>query len=415
MNFLISYLRLAAAYPRFIAFGFTMTFAGSVGQTIIIGAIGPAVRTNFDLSHTSWGALYMGGTLASAAILPWSGQLIDRYPLRRFSLWVCIGLVVACAVMALVPTALMLIIAVFLLRQTGQALANHTAATATARFLLSDRGKGLALVTLGDAVGKAVVPLVIVFAIGAVGWRVIYGGMAAIVAIGILPLVLWLLRPYENHPAMQVQAVSSGSGSISDGVSWSRGQVLRDIRFHLLLPAVLAPPFILTAVFFHNLEIAAVKGWSATWMTGNYWLFAAGSILASLSAGPLIDRITAARVLPAYLAPLLVAMLIVWRFDDPVWVLPYLLLMGLTGGVSHTAVTVLWAEVYGLRHLGGIRALVVSLAVFSSAFGPVAMGALMDWGVRVETICLLMGLYCVAATALMVLALKGYRSQRNSS
>jgi len=47
-------------------------------------------------------------------------------------------------------------------------------------------------------------------------------------------------------------------------------------------------------------------------MTGNYWLFAAGSILASLSAGPLIDRITAARVLPAYLAPLLVAACAAW-------------------------------------------------------------------------------------------------------
>ena len=410
MNFLFSYLRLAALHPRFIAFGFTMTFAGSVGQTIIIGAIGPDVRSEFGLSHTAWGARYMGGTLVSAAFLPWTGQLIDRYPLRRFSLWVCIWLVVACGVMAAVPAALLLILAVFLLRQTGQALANHVAATATARFLVSDRGKGLALVTLGDAVGKALVPMVIVLAIGAVGWRAIYAGMALAIAVGILPLVLWLLRPYENHPAMQVQTVSFG-GASSDQTSWSRGRVLRDIRFHLLLPAVLAPPFVLTAVFFHNLEIAAVKGWSAAWMTGNYWIFSAGSIAAALSAGPLIDRITAARVLPAYLLPLLAAMMVVWRFDDPFWVLPYLLLMGLTGGVSHTAVTALWAEVYGLRHLGGIRALVVSLAVFSSALGPVAMGALMDWGTSVESICLLMGLYCIVATALMVLALRGYQSR----
>jgi MFS family permease len=411
MTFLLSYLRLAAAHPRFIAFGFTMTFAGSVGQTIIIGAVGPSVRSDFALSHTAWGALYMAGTLASAAILPWSGQMIDRYPLRLFSLWVCLGLVAACAVMAAAPAALMLILAIFLLRQTGQALANHTAATATARFLHTDRGKGLALVTLGDAVGKALVPLIIVFAIGIVGWRAIYAGMAVVIAVGILPLVLWLLRPYADHPAMRIQAVSGADGSAPDETSWSRGRVLRDVRFHLLLPGILAPPFVLTAVFFHNLEIASVKGWSAAWMTGNYWIFSAGSIAASLAAGPLIDRITAARVLPAFLMPIVIAMLIVWYFDDAFWVLPYLLLMGLTGGISHTAVTVLWAEVYGLRHLGGIRALVVSLTVFSSALGPVAMGALMDQGVTVETICALMGLYCVAATGLMLLALKGYGRQ----
>ena len=84
MNVFYSYLRLATAHSRFLAFGFTLSFAGNVGQTVIIGAFGPAVRADFGLSHTVWGAIYMAGTLASAAILPWTGQLIDRYPLRRF-------------------------------------------------------------------------------------------------------------------------------------------------------------------------------------------------------------------------------------------------------------------------------------------------------------------------------------------
>ncbi len=52
--------------------------------------------------------------------------------------------------------------------------------------------------------------------------------------------------------------------------------------------------------------------------------------------------------------------------------------------------------------------MIVSLTVFTSALGPVAMGALMDWNMTVETICLLMALYCFVATALMLVALKGY-------
>jgi MFS family permease len=103
--------------------------------------------------------------------------------------------------------------------------------------------------------------------------------------------------------------------------------------------------------------------------------------------------------------------LIIWAFDSRYWVLPYLLLIGLTSGIGHTAVTALWAEVYGLRHLGGIRALAVALMVFASAFGPVAMGAMMDLGVTVETTCLLMALYCVAATVLMLAALNSYARQ----
>lgn len=408
MQSLISYLRLIVASPRFLAFGFVLTFAGSVGQTVIIGAFGPEVRAEFGLSHTAWGAIYMAGTLASAAILPWTGQLIDRYPLRRFALAVCIGLVVASAVMASAPTALFLILATFLLRQLGQALANHTATTATARFFRSDRGKALALVTQGDAVGKAVIPLIAVVAIAEFGWRATYGGMAAVTAFIILPLVFWLLLPYGDAVPEQPKDAGNSEAVVTETTSWSRRQVLRDGRFYMLLPGILAPAFILTAVFFHALEIAAVKGWSGAWMTGNYWIFAAGLILTSLAAGPLVDRITAVRVLPTFLMPIAMALLILWAFDNYLWVPLYLLLLGVSSGISHTALTALWAEVYGLRHLGGIRALIVSLTVFTSALGPVAMGALMDWNMTVETICLLMALYCFAATALMLVALRGY-------
>jgi len=229
-----------------------------------------------------------------------------------------------------------------------------------------------------------------------------------ILGAGILPLVWWLLR---GHGAQQDVSAHTGSGShtAKDPEQWSRKQVMRDARFYLLLPAILAPSFVSTALFFHNLEIAAVKGWSAAWMTGNYWIYAAGSVIASLASGPLIDRITAARVLPAFLAPIVLGLLIIWAFDARYWVLPYLLMVGLTSGVGNTAVTSLWAEVYGVRHLGAIRSLAVSLMVFSSALGPLAMGALMDWDVSVESICVLMALYCVAATGLMLFALNGYK------
>ena len=150
---LISYLRLIGAHGRFLSFGFTMTFAASAGQTVIIGTFGPAVRGEYGLSHTEWSGIYMIGTLASAFVLPWTGQQIDRYPLRAFAIVVCLGLVFASAFMALVPSAAFLIVAIFLLRQFGQGLASHTGKTATARFFHIDRGKAIALVLLGDGVG----------------------------------------------------------------------------------------------------------------------------------------------------------------------------------------------------------------------------------------------------------------------
>jgi hypothetical protein len=59
--------------------------------------------------------------------------------------------------------------------------------------------------------------------------------------------------------------------------------------------------------------------------------------------------------------------------------------------------------------LGAIRSLVASLSVLASALGPLAMGAMMDAGVSIEAICGIFALYCIAATALQMLGLRGLR------
>ncbi len=114
-------------------------------------------------------------------------------------------------------------------------------------------------------------------------------------------------------------------------------------------------------------------------------------------------------MLPGFLAPMALGLLILWGFERAVWALPYLFLLGLTSGIAFTALTALWAEIYGIRHLGAIRSLVASLSVLSSALGPLVMGALIDAGVSVEAICGIFALYCLGATGLLVLGLRGLR------
>jgi len=412
-----SYLNFARANARFLGFGFTMAFASSVGQTFFIGVFGPAVRGEFGLSHTSWSAIYMVGTLLSATVLTWTGSRIDRLPLRRYTTLVCVALVIAAAFMAQVPSAAWLVLAIFLLRQTGQGLASHVGVTSMARYFDTDRGKAVAIAALGFAVGESLLPVAAVLGIAVIGWRASYGVMAAFLALCLLPAVWWLLRDHDARHRDHLERLSrpisdsnAGTGRAIAVPAWSRAEVLRHGAFYLLLPAALAPSFIITALFFHHLELAALKGWSAAWITGNYWVFALGTVLASLAAGPLIDRITAVRVLPGFLAPMALGLLVIWGFEQPVWALPYLFLLGLTSGIAFTALTALWAEIYGVRHLGAIRSLVISLSVLSSALGPLAMGALMDAGVSVETICGLFALYCVGATVLQTIGLRGLRN-----
>ncbi len=157
--------QFAVANRRFIAFGFLAAFTSSFGQTYFIGIFGPEFQAEFGLSHTIWGSIYLIGTLASAAMLPVSGKLIDHIPLRRYALWVCGLLMLACGLTTLVNGALTLIFAIFLLRHAGQGLMSHIAITTMARYFSAGRGRAIAIATLGFSLGEALLPFLAVLVI----------------------------------------------------------------------------------------------------------------------------------------------------------------------------------------------------------------------------------------------------------
>ena len=90
------YLSFAYRNRRNLGFGFLMAFGSSFGQTYFVGVFSPSIEAEFGLSHTEWGSIYMIGTLASAALLPFSGRLIDRMPVRTYAIIVAIGMAAAC-------------------------------------------------------------------------------------------------------------------------------------------------------------------------------------------------------------------------------------------------------------------------------------------------------------------------------
>ena len=139
-----AYVDVAAEHRRFLSFGFVLAFSSSFGQTYFIGIFGPGVQNAFDLSHTAWGTIYMIGTLGSALLLPWTGKLIDRLELRIYTAAVCALLIAACAFMAMVTGPVMLVVAIFLLRQSGQGLISHVAITSMARYFDTGRGRAIA-------------------------------------------------------------------------------------------------------------------------------------------------------------------------------------------------------------------------------------------------------------------------------
>jgi MFS family permease len=309
--------------------------------------------------------------------------------------------------MSQVKGAAMLVVAVFLLRQTGQGLMSHTAITSMARYYHRERGRAIAIASLGFAVGEAALPVAAVLAIAAIGWRWSYAGIAILLAVGLIPVAFTLLAGHpERHRAHLARMATAGELGVHAGSSWNRAQVLRDLRFYLVLPAVLAPPTVVTAMFFHHLNIADLKGWSHAWMTSSYVVYAVAVVIVSLGCGQVIDRVGALRVVPFMLAPLAVALGTVALFTSPWIAWPYLFLLGVSVGIAHTAVSAMWAEIYGVLHLGAIKSMIAAFSVFGSALGPVIMGGLMDLGASADQVCWLFAAYALLAAGLLTIGLR---------
>jgi MFS family permease len=57
-----------------------------------------------------------------------------------------------------------------------------------------------------------------------------------------------------------------------------------------------------------------------------------------------------------------------------------MVLMGASVGMHVTMMATFWAEIFGTRHLGAIRAMMAAVMVLGTALGPAITGALIDLG-----------------------------------
>lgn len=383
----MEYFAFVRENRRFLAFGFALSLGSSFGQTYFIALFGAEIRGAFELTHGGFGAAYLVATLLSGASMMLIGHRIDTIDLRLFSALVCVGLAAACFAMAAAPSLAVLYLALFVLRLTGQGLMMHTSMTSMARYFEAARGKAMSIASLGMSTGEALFPLVGVVLIAALGWRGSWAAIGGLVALVLLPLVLWLLKGHGvRHRRMLAASEEAANGGGATIRQWTREEVLHDPRFYLIMPAVMIPALVLTGLFFHQVYLAEVKGWSLTWLATCFVGFAGAKVAASLVAGPLIDRLGAARVLPWVMPPLVLGLLVLAAFDHPATAFVYMTLAGITVGSGMAAVGALWAEIYGVRHVGSIRALISALMVVATGLAPAAMGAMIDAGVSMSAI-----------------------------
>ena len=129
-------------------------------------------------------------------------------------------------------------------------------------------------------------------------------------------------------------------------------------------------------------------GWSLAWLASCFVGFAIGKVATVLIVGPMIDKFGAIRLLSYYPLPLGLGLLALAVSDHPGVALAYLVGCGISTGMWLITLGALWAEMYGVAHLGAIRSMAQAIFVLSVALATVGMGWLLDLGITFETIAL---------------------------
>ena len=91
--------------------------------------------------------------------------------------------------------------------------------------------------------------------------------------------------------------------------------------------------------------------------------------------------------------PLLISMLVLFYLDISISAFIFLGLIGISNGLANVLGSSTWAEIYGVKYIGSIKAFTTALMVFSTAFGTALFGLLIDKGFTIEQIAVISFVY----------------------
>lgn len=365
-----------------VSFGWLLTFLSSFGQTFLISLYVPEIIRDFNLSEGSFGAIYAGCTVAASIIMLTVGHTVDHKPAKKVTGYTVLGLAISAILLGFSFNVFLLFIALMGLRLMGQGLLSHISMTIISKYFDKNRGKALSISSLGYSFGEAIFPVIIALIISWYDWRV------AAIASGI-GLLLYLLRlRFTDLSEFDKQLSTTKRPSTWSLLKDYKGVVFEK-RFGIMMPASFILSFSITAIFFYQYVFVEAKGWSVQLYASFFTVYAITRLLFSIFGGMWVDKFTARKMFRWFLFPMIIGLIPFALMDSIIGAFIFLILAGITVGMSGTVQTSLIAEMYGTERMGAIRSVFTMFMVVSTALGPLLLGFLLDLNVSFTYIMLL--------------------------
>ena len=385
---------------KVIIFGFIFTFFSSFGQSFFLGLFNAPIRNELGISHGQFGSIYALATICSSLLLIWVGKKIDDYRILNYSFFVVILLFISSLLFSFINSVYFLAVGIFLMRFSGQGLMSHASTTTISRFFERSRGKALSTIWFGLSTAEFILPVLMTYFFLIYSWRTVWQGIAVLIIL-FLPLVILNTiksinldsREADNNPKLKKTKIKS----------WRRRDVLKDYRFYIVSLNMLAMPWLATGIFVYQSFISESKMWAVYTIPKAFMVYSITSIITLFMSGFLVDKFTGRKLILYMNLPLLFAMFTLFQFNHEISAYVFLGLIGVSNGLANILGSSTWAEIYGVKYIGSIKALTTAFMVFSTAFGTAIFGLLIDNGFSIENIAFVGGAYIVISLALLVI------------
>ena len=384
---------------KVIVFGFIFTFFSSFGQSFFLGLFNSSIRDALSITHGQFGSIYASATLLSSIVLVWIGKKIDDVNILKFASYVIIFLSASCFIFSKISSVIFLFVGIFLMRLSGQGLSSHTATTTISRFFEKNRGRALSTGWLGLSLAEFIMPVLIVFLLTFIEWRDIWVSISILVIL-VLPVATFLLVKDVKLDTREESKIEENYKEIKQ---WKRIEVLKDYRFYIICMTMLAMPWIATGSFVYQSFISSSKEWGPYVIAQSFMAYSILSVITLFISGFLIDKFSSRKLLIYMNIPLLFGTIVLYYFDAPLSSFVFFGLVGVTNGLANVLGSSTWAEIYGVKYIGSIKALTTALMVFSTAFGTALFGFLIDIGFSIEDIAVVSGTYIFGSIILLYL------------
>ena len=388
---------------KVIVFGFIFTFFSSFGQSFFLGIFNTSIRETLSITHGQFGSIYASATLCSSLVLIWVGKKIDDINIFRFAIYVTLLLSFSCFFFSKISSIVFLFIAIFLMRFSGQGMMSHTATTTVSRYFTKSRGRALSICWFGLSSAEFILPVLMVFLLSLTTWQNIWTVIALLILIFLPIASFFLVRTVKLDTRESTEGEEFKEENIKQ---WKRIEVIKDYKFYIVSMNMLAMPWIATGVFVYQSFITESKNWGPFVIAQSFMSYSVFSVITLLISGFLIDKFTSRKLLIFMNIPLFLSTFVIIYFDAQFTAFIFLGLIGISNGLANVLGSSTWAEVYGVKHIGSIKALTTALMVFSTAFGTALFGILIDIGFSIEKIAIISALYILISFILLFLVRK---------